>query len=82
MWRSSTQSGRTAVSFGGHWRKKKENEETETEDGDESDNDGNDGNDNGDDETHFLDEIDITADAIIHQSPFNVKMFERIPFLK
>lgn len=30
---------------------------------------------------HFLDEIDITKDAIIHQSPFNVKARARIPFL-
>ncbi|CAF3209067.1 unnamed protein product [Rotaria sp. Silwood2] len=33
-------------------------------------------------EPHFLDEIDITADAIIHQSPFNVKACDRIPVLK
>ena len=30
---------------------------------------------------HFLDEIDITKDAIIHQSPFNVKACARMPFL-
>ncbi|CAF4600091.1 unnamed protein product, partial [Rotaria sp. Silwood2] len=33
-------------------------------------------------EPDFLDEIDITADAIIHQSPFNVKACDRIPVLK
>ncbi|CAF1027111.1 unnamed protein product [Rotaria sordida] len=33
-------------------------------------------------EPHFLDEIDITNDAIIHQSPFNVKACERMPLLK
>ncbi|CAF1027129.1 unnamed protein product [Rotaria sordida] len=33
-------------------------------------------------ESHFLDEIDITNDAIIHQSPFNVKACERMPLLK
>lgn len=36
--------------------------------------------DDGDD-PHFLDEIDITKDAIIHQSPFNVKACGRFPFL-
>jgi hypothetical protein len=35
----------------------------------------------GEYEPHFLDEIDITKDAIIHQSPFNVKACDRIPFL-
>ena len=30
---------------------------------------------------HFLDEIDITKDAIIHQSPFNVKACARLPML-
>ena len=30
---------------------------------------------------HFVDEIDITKDAIIHQSPFNVKARARIPVL-
>ena len=39
-------------------------------------------NDNDGNEAHFLDEIDITTDAIVHQSPFNVKMFERVSFLK
>ena len=34
-----------------------------------------------DKEPHFLDEIDITKDAIIHQSPFNVKACSRIPTL-
>ncbi|CAF4071420.1 unnamed protein product [Rotaria sordida] len=33
-------------------------------------------------EPHFLDKIDITNDAIIHQSPFNVKACERMPLLK
>ena len=33
------------------------------------------------DEPHFLDEIDITKDAIIHQSPFNVKACARLPML-
>ncbi|CAF3554798.1 unnamed protein product [Rotaria socialis] len=37
---------------------------------------------NDDDTPHFLDEIDITTDAIIHQSPFNVKACDRIPSLK
>lgn len=32
-------------------------------------------------EPHFLDEIDITKDAIIHQSPFNIKARNRMPFL-
>ena len=31
-----------------------------------------------DEEPHFLDEVDITKDAIIHQSPFNVKACLRI----
>ncbi len=30
---------------------------------------------------HFLDEIDVTKDAIIHQSPFNTKACSRLPFL-
>lgn len=33
------------------------------------------------DQSHFLDEIDITKDAIIHQSPFNIKACARIPTL-
>ncbi|CAF4610052.1 unnamed protein product, partial [Rotaria sp. Silwood2] len=37
---------------------------------------------NDEDPPHFLDEIDITTDAIIHQSPFNVKACDRIPTLK
>ncbi|CAM4834417.1 unnamed protein product, partial [Rotaria magnacalcarata] len=37
---------------------------------------------NDDDTPHFLDEIDITTDAIIHLSPFNVKAYDRIPSLK
>ncbi|CAF3837376.1 unnamed protein product [Rotaria sp. Silwood1] len=37
---------------------------------------------NDEDTPHFLDEIDITTDAIIHQSPFNVKACDRIPTLK
>lgn len=32
-------------------------------------------------EQHFLDEIDVTKDAIIHQSPFNTKACTRIPTL-
>ncbi len=32
-------------------------------------------------EPHFLDDIDITKDAIIYQSPFNVKVCARIPAL-
>jgi hypothetical protein len=32
-------------------------------------------------EPHFLDEIDISKDAIIHQSPFNVTACARIPVL-
>jgi hypothetical protein len=34
-----------------------------------------------DDEPHFLDEMDITRDPIIHQSPFNIKACARIPAL-
>lgn len=34
-----------------------------------------------DEDPHFLDEIDIGKDAIIHQSPFNVKACARIPFI-
>lgn len=37
--------------------------------------------DEDEDEPHFLDEIDITVDPIIHQSPFNVKACNRIPVL-
>ena len=34
-----------------------------------------------DEPPHFLDEIDFTKDAIIHQSPFNVNSCARIPVL-
>lgn len=37
---------------------------------------------NNEDEPHFLDEINITTDAIIHQSPFTVKACDRMPILK
>jgi hypothetical protein len=32
-------------------------------------------------EPHFFDEININTDPIIHQSPFNIKSCDRIPFL-
>ena len=34
------------------------------------------------DRIHFLDETDITTDAITHESPFNTKACDRIPVLK
>ena len=35
-----------------------------------------------DENSHFLDEIDVKKDAIIHQSPFNTKVCSRVPHLK